>query len=675
MFFVRFLFAVVFSLGSLAHAQTLQIIAPLAGSSAVSYGSGLSANGQIVVGQSNVQAFRWTQSGGTQGLGFLSGGNVSSANNISADGTVVVGQSNAQAFSWTAGAGMQGLGFLPSGSYSSALDVSADGSVIVGLADNSAGNPVAFRWTPTGQMQSLGFLSGGTSSVANAVSNDGTVIVGYSENSAINNEAFRWTQSTGTMQGLGFLGGSTSVAENVSADGTVVIGYSQNANNQNEAFKWTENTGTMQGLGFLSGYNASLAKVISFDNSTIFGLAQNGGNNTLFRWRADTGMQSFENVLTNAGVNLAGWSFVNSATNIAGVSDNGDIVLGTANFNGTPQTFVATANGLTTPQAFEQALQPLGLATSFARSATVGQVGQTMQFTQHAFAQNSAANPPINSYAPQAFNKNSSVNFLKPQRAIYAFGQAGVDADNYQAGVNTGFLQKITPSINLGLGVHNQYNRQNTQFNGHSSLAALGLSVMGAYEPAQLPWRIYAATSLSHLELNQNRHYLNGANVDGSKGDTQGFGMAGNLTVGYEKTLDYATKMMPFMGLDVAHTNFDAYTEKGGAFAANVAKQHQNYVASRLGAQLSHQLTANKKIIARAAWGHKYSTDSAIAATTAGLAQSVAVGGNGRNWAELGAGFQYQWSDSTSFRADVASQVGNTATPNIVTNVGVVWQF
>ena len=54
-----------------------------------------------------------TAASGMVGLGFLPGGNFSTAGGVSANGTVVVGQAFAtgilQAFRWTAASGMVGL--------------------------------------------------------------------------------------------------------------------------------------------------------------------------------------------------------------------------------------------------------------------------------------------------------------------------------------------------------------------------------------------------------------------------------------------------------------------------------------------------------------------------------------------------------------------------------------
>ena len=156
----------------------------------------------------NTEAFRWTTSGGMQGLGDLPGGAfISVADGVSDDGSVVVGFSHGprayEAYRWTSGGGMVGLGFLNSGddSDSHALATSFDGSTIVGYSGAQA-----FRWTSTFGMAGLGFLPGDYFSRAFNVSSDGLAVIGLSSlaSATLPEQAFRWTAGDG-MIGLGHL--------------------------------------------------------------------------------------------------------------------------------------------------------------------------------------------------------------------------------------------------------------------------------------------------------------------------------------------------------------------------------------------------------------------------------------------------------------------------------------
>lgn len=295
----------------------------------------ISGDGSAVTGYGNsstyiTEAFRWTPGGGNQGLGVVPGGSyvVSYGNGISADGTAVVGrlatgttsQIGLEAFRWTDSGGMFGLGFLGGGVTSQATGVSANGAVVVGFGTSSGQpNGEAFRWTETGGMTGLGSLPGGQFSLATGVSGDGSAVVGRSVTATNSDEqAFRWTESSG-MLGLGFLpgGGYRSNAAGVSADGSVIVGSGgvRNVNpalpGRTEAFRWTATDG-MVGLGVLPGKSGSEATGVSADGSVIIGLSSGGGD-AAFIWTAEAGMRSLLDVLVAGGAtDLAGWTFTNA---------------------------------------------------------------------------------------------------------------------------------------------------------------------------------------------------------------------------------------------------------------------------------------------------------------------------------------------------------------------------
>jgi probable HAF family extracellular repeat protein len=131
--------------------------------SPVSTARGISADGQIIVGETNGQAYRWTESIGMQLLTMPSGFSNGRANNISGDGQFIVGDTgatNTRAFRWSAQTGSQILGLLPGGDYSQAYGVSSNGSIIVGQASSFSGAST-FLWTAElGMMDLHSYLSG-----------------------------------------------------------------------------------------------------------------------------------------------------------------------------------------------------------------------------------------------------------------------------------------------------------------------------------------------------------------------------------------------------------------------------------------------------------------------------------------------------------------------------------
>jgi probable HAF family extracellular repeat protein len=343
------------------------------GSFSRSFALGVSADGSVVVGESSsvnspAEAFRWTQGTGMVGLGFLPGGgpsaNLNAGSNalgISADGSVVVGYSNIpnvnggyEAFRWTQATGMVGLGDLPGGIFDSkATGVSADGSVVVGNGTGFYGT--AFRWTQATGMVGLGYLLGGgyyAASSASGVSANGSVVVGNSTSAngieALGwQEAFRWTQGTG-MVGLGDLPGGIfwSSAINVSADGSVVVGQSSGAYGY-EAFRWTQETG-MVGLGFLpvGGFSVSAATGVSADGSVIVGYSRG----EVFVWNSTQGMRSLREILTNDyGLDLTGWGDLSYAGYPQVSADGLTIVSQGWNPKGKLEAWIARLDGQTNP--------------------------------------------------------------------------------------------------------------------------------------------------------------------------------------------------------------------------------------------------------------------------------------------------------------------------------------
>jgi probable HAF family extracellular repeat protein len=291
----------------------------------------LSDDGAVAVGSSNLEAVRWTESFGAEGLGDLPGGAfTSTASGVSADGSVVVGFGNVatgtlgnRAYRWTASTGMVPIGSLSGAGFSSGVDVSDSGAVVVGNAISTSGTE-AFRWTSASGMVGLGDLPGGAYfSTAGAVSGDGSVVVGQSEASG-GYLAYRWTAQSG-MVGLGELPGGDVISRpnGVSSDGLVVVGESSSASGY-EAFRWTEQTG-MVGLGDLPGGTfESRAEDISADGSIVVGVARGDQGAEAFVWDASNGMRPIADVLASAGLDISGWRLFGAT----GVSADGRTVVG-----------------------------------------------------------------------------------------------------------------------------------------------------------------------------------------------------------------------------------------------------------------------------------------------------------------------------------------------------------
>lgn len=330
------------------------------GAGSIAYG--VSAKGDVVTGTSATQgglggsydrAFRWTQAGGLQGLGFRPGdsdGTVRS-NAISSDASTIVGfyghypDCNPNcAFSWTLANGFNILGAPPGGWYGpTATGVSQNGSAIVGWASLGGGFR-AWLWTAGGGYLDLGTLKGGTSSQAFGVSPNGAVVVGSTTASDGYTHAYRWTKSG--MTDLGFFpGGNSSEARAASTTGTVIAG---SATTQGAlyplAFRWTKASGKVS-LGVLSAKWWSIATAISADGKTVVGYSgQNCCDWVAFRWTAATGMVSLNDWLAAVGIDASSANFYSAYA----VTANGNGVVGQLT-NGNAYLALATSNKTGTP--------------------------------------------------------------------------------------------------------------------------------------------------------------------------------------------------------------------------------------------------------------------------------------------------------------------------------------
>lgn len=320
-----------FLLPSLSVAASFTGLGDLHGGEFMSQAYGVSADGSVVVGQSDSdqgpQAFRWTNVAGMVGLGDLPGGEFSSlAYGVSADSSTVVGVSHSsdglQAFRWTKEDGMVGLGDLSGGIFDSrAYGVSSDGTVVVGLGSTDRGQR-AFRWTSNEGMKELSLQSDGEfSTLATAVSADGSVVTGYGSFHS-RSQGFRWTASGGLVK----FDGVRSVF-GLSADGAVAVGSGRFGQGE-EACRWTSDDGA-KGIGDLPGGGFySQAKGVSGDGRRVVGYGESAdGQPKAFLWDAKTGLRDLKSVLESEyglAKELSGWLLIEAVA----ISENGLSIVG-----------------------------------------------------------------------------------------------------------------------------------------------------------------------------------------------------------------------------------------------------------------------------------------------------------------------------------------------------------
>lgn len=319
-----------FGAPGLVQAVGITALGGLPGGGGGSYGAGISADGNVVVGYASAgnysQAIIWTRSGGMVGLGYMPGAtyNGTYAYAASADGTVVVGAGKTtywtgEAFRWTAATGIVRLGLLPGGSAfpnanSFANAVSADGAVLVGWSATTNGSNRAFRWTEATGMVGLDVLPDCTASGARGMSADGGVVVGFAKIPMIPTPC-RWTQADGMAVLQPTLRGADNEAYAVSADGNTIVGSTST-----EAFRWTKAVGS-------AAMGGMRANAISADGSVAVGLGSstNAIGAEAYVWMLPGAARTLSQILAAGGADLSHWRYLTEAK---GVSGDGRYVTG-----------------------------------------------------------------------------------------------------------------------------------------------------------------------------------------------------------------------------------------------------------------------------------------------------------------------------------------------------------
>ena len=712
----RLLLSTIFTMFS-GHAPLFAAsLTPITGGVAVST---ISGNGLTVVGNltnPNTEAVYWTAANGATSLGDLSGGSFYSyATNTNYDGSVVVGSGHSaiggEAFRWTQAGGMQGLGHLGAGSMcdldngcssyyaSSASAVSANGNIVVGKTTSDIGDQ-AYRWTQETGMVGLGGL-GGYASAASDISADGSVIVGSAYDANYIERSFRWTQETGVVAITSLWGDYDHAATGVSGNGQVIIGNAYDENYNRWAYRWTQ-SGGMINLGAVESglpYYQNSANAINADGSVIVGSSGDGNHPVTqhaFRWTQATGIKSLSSILTEAGVNTSTW-LLNDAT---GVSDDGNIIVGTGYFNSSQTPYIANVKtgGLTTPtdlgnslQTVQQTAQQVAAVTrSYAPSGLfLAQNMPQLSVSMSAPAPTGSVSSGVGGGAmSSSSDANSFANLSTnsggpaPSRiGAFLLGSVGIGhnntSGNNQLNGTIGINAQVSDSWNLGLGMIAGKTHSELAFDGNSRLTSMGGMALASYTPYESPLRIFAAAFASDLSLDNKRGYLNGSGLDFSQGKTGGFAYGAALRFGWEKMLpDARTTVMPYVEGRYSKTKLDGYSENGGAFDATFSEQEDTYTAGRLGVEFKHQINDKLQVMFRPAWGHRFGGNGdGFTATTGGLAVGYAGQAGDRDWAEGTVGASYRATDKLTFTTELSARTGNTSEPQASVTVGAFMRF
>jgi probable HAF family extracellular repeat protein len=291
--------------------------------------TGVSGDGQTVIGNSARRAYIWTAAEGFLDLGMPAGMTDVISSGISDDGQVVSGRlfgaGGFRAFRWTPAGGFQNLGLLPGGSFSYGEAISRNGAAIVGQANNGTNRYSAIRWTNALGMTQLPHMAESISDATAWGTNiDGSVLVGqeFVGGTSSGYRGFRWTAAGGTVN-LGTLAGyRNSKAFRVSADGSVIAGVSYSSGTSIFPVRWV--SGVITNLGLPGSFTEGTPFAMSADGSVI-GL-QLRMDPRAGMWTAATGTVDLNTYLPTRGIDMTGWVL----TRTYGVSADGLTLVGEA---------------------------------------------------------------------------------------------------------------------------------------------------------------------------------------------------------------------------------------------------------------------------------------------------------------------------------------------------------
>lgn len=314
----------------------------------VGYATSVSAAGTAIAGNTafDYETFRWTEETGIVPLGRATVpvlGRGAGLPEISADGTrisaTILGASEDYITQglWTEGAGwvetmppVPPSGGLIDLAYGSAWGLSDDGQHLVGLywrpghgGEFGDGLAHACIWS---QRTGVVDLASVNDSRANDVSRDGRVVVGWQERYDGAWQPVVWVNGARTV-----LADTEAFAEAtvVNADGTIVAGQDINEANWTTVpalWRWNGTSWVESLMGTLPSNSSAYPNDMTPDGNTVVGTTTYAGGMTGFIWTPGTGMVDVEDYLENHGVILDP-NF--DITSLTGISDNGDVMVGT----------------------------------------------------------------------------------------------------------------------------------------------------------------------------------------------------------------------------------------------------------------------------------------------------------------------------------------------------------
>ncbi|KAF0844147.1 putative HAF family extracellular repeat protein [Methylovorus glucosotrophus] len=579
---------------------------------------GISADGSIVVGSNNDYGFIWDSdhsfyltSSPNPAISSIYRSDISAiaadSNGIS---TGVVGwlqqtqSSPKQAFIWTISASARLITLESLNDYkdSAATGISRRGDYIAGWSTYANDREHAVYWQNTGSgyplgsgtlqysIVDIGTLNNGRNSRANAIAADSLTIVGNSNDGAANNQqvAFRWTPDTG-MVSLGTLNnGNYSNAWAISYDGNVVVGEANDGNAQNasRAFRWSADTG-MVSLGVLPGDNSSYAYGVSGDGKVVVGTSyKDNGTERGFRWASGTGMQTVEQWLTSAGVNVS--SSV-SVANAKATNSDGSVVVGVlSNGHGYIARVVNNSGGNTDPDSGSGMIDTTNYNTSLLSVSHVA----TLANQQTDQVLHGAHSSPMR-------------GLLEPgKNSFWVAGDIGRQDHNDNSGNSDageiGFARGFANGTMLKMALGRTYSDTSSMLNGKTTLRGTYILPEVIFRLPDTPLFATLSAYYNTGDADIRRGYSNsGINVTSA-------GSADVTETALRARLDWLdaftlrnTRFTPYTSLSYARSHVDGYTEHGGGFAARWDKRNDYSTQVRLGLDAVYRLNERFNLLGR----------------------------------------------------------------------------
>lgn len=395
-------------------------------------------------------------------------------------------------------------------------------------------------------------------------------------------------------------------------------------------------------------------------------------------------LEDLNDVAVVAGIDMTGHVLTEGRE----VTDSGTI-LTEGKYNGDQVIYVLSLSGsggggLITEEELAESLVPSLVVAQQSRAAVAQGLGYSLFQAQQTMASFQTAPVKIARAAPTTLTDiepaAGGLYTPPPQMAAYAVGSFGWgqngDTGNHAFNGALGLMARTGDHSAFGGGIIGSASTVDTQLDGRNELTSLGASLMGAYEQGAAGLRLYGTVAVAALDLDMDRHYMNGASVDRSHGDTDGIGYGASVYAGWAVPVDKATTVTPHGVLEYSRAKLDAYAEEGGAFPASYGDHTMYRWASRLGAAVDHRLTENVTVGATAGWGHRLKGDGgSYSASAAGFTLPLTGGQGDRDWLEGGVHGSLKLPSAALLTASMTARTGKVEEARADITVGVSVPF